>query len=169
MTTTSRQHIADVVRAARAFHGLTQAELAQRVGVHTQTIGNLERGTVETSPDLISSLERELKIDLSPAALAGAASADVIRREMVRRIAELSESDALVMAGETLRFIKEWESSSAETQRPAGDPGPTEPTLRHEQRDGDGQQNHDGHRERQDGEGQRTVYSQPLVLTEPDE
>lgn len=89
-------------------HGLTQAELASRVGVHTQTIGNLERATVETSPELIAALERALRIDLSPAALAGGASADVIRRELVRRFAQLSDSDALVLAGETLRFIREW-------------------------------------------------------------
>lgn len=108
MTTTRRQHVAEVVRAARAHHGLTQAELAGKVGVHTQTIGNLERATVETSPELITALERVLRIDLSPAALAGGASADVIRRELVRRFAELSDSDALVLAGETLRFIHEW-------------------------------------------------------------
>lgn len=108
MSTTRRQHVADVVKAARAFQGMTQAELASAVGVHTQTIGNLERGTVETSPELITALERVLKIDLSPVAMVSSASAEVIKRELVRRFSELGEAESLLLAGETLRFILAW-------------------------------------------------------------
>ena len=108
MTATRRQQIADVVRAARTFNDMTQAQLAEAVGVHAQTIGNLERALVDTSPDLLRSLERVLHIDLAPAALTAFASAELVRSELVRRFGDLGDADAVILAGETLRFIIDW-------------------------------------------------------------
>lgn len=113
--TARRQQIAEAVKQARKRKGLTQTELGRRVGAHQQTIGNLERGLVDTSPELLERLEEVLGISLSTAALSAQASADVVRDELARRLTGLTHAEALLLVGEALRFVLDW--------TPGGDAG----------------------------------------------
>lgn len=104
-----RQQLAAAVRRARIARQLTQAQLAERVGVHHQTIGNLERGTVDVSPDVLTRVEQELGIKLNAHRLANQAAVQVIVETLERRLAEIGESDGLVLCGEMLRYIASWQ------------------------------------------------------------
>lgn len=106
-----RQQIAAAVKKARTSLGLTQAQLAEQVGVHEQTIGNIERGTVDVSNDVMGRVEQVLEITLSPQRLASQAAAQVIFDQIEVKLAGLSESDGLVLAGEVLRFVIGWQPS----------------------------------------------------------
>ncbi|MEJ4099779.1 helix-turn-helix transcriptional regulator [Corynebacterium mastitidis] len=50
----------NLVRKYRRWHEMSQAELAQRVGVSRQTIANIERGNYSPSVHLALALCREL-------------------------------------------------------------------------------------------------------------
>lgn len=51
----------NMVRKYRRWHELSQAELAEKVGVSRQTIANIERGNYSPSVHLALSICKELK------------------------------------------------------------------------------------------------------------
>ena len=58
-----RQHIGEQVRAARRARGLTQEDLAARIGRTTESISNLERA--KTTPTLTTLTALAAALDLS--------------------------------------------------------------------------------------------------------
>ena len=54
-----------VLQQARHRRKLTQAALAQKVGVHKITISRLERGDRQPSMDLLQKLAKALKVTLA--------------------------------------------------------------------------------------------------------
>lgn len=54
----------EALRAAREAAGLTQAELARRVGVSVDTIGRAERGDRDTPATTIGRIARVLGVSL---------------------------------------------------------------------------------------------------------
>lgn len=106
--TARRQQIAEAVRDARKAKGWTQGQLASQVGAHAQTIGNLERALVDTSPELLGKLELVLGINLSAASLSAFASAEVVRDELAQRLSAMTRPEALLLVGEVLRFVLDW-------------------------------------------------------------
>ena len=111
MHATRAQQIAGLVRDARARRGWSQAELADKVGVHKQTIGNLERASHATQPELLERISKELDVDLSAAAQAGQVLIDVIVDDLTALMRELGESRGLRMAADVLQFVAEWKDA----------------------------------------------------------
>lgn len=108
-----RQQMATVVREARVAAGLSQAELAERIGVHKGTIGNLERGEHEPSPETLSAVESALGIDLSPVSLASTSALQVVRAAILDRYAGLSEADRLIFLGSLINYVSDWQPPAA--------------------------------------------------------
>lgn len=88
--------------------GLTQAQLANQVGVHEQTIGNIERGTVDVSPDVLARVEETLEIELDPSRLASLAAVEVIMDQVESKLADLDNTHGLVFVGELLQWVTGW-------------------------------------------------------------
>ena len=114
--TTDLKRLADIVRERRTARGLTQRELAERVGVHEQTIGNLERGNRATDPATLAKVGKVLGVDLtSPTAVAGAQvlaqSVEAIRTELARRAESMDTAQQLVFFGEVMTFVTSWTPS----------------------------------------------------------
>lgn len=60
-----RTHITNVIRALRFAHGeMTQADLAQRIGVTRQTIIAIEQGRYSPSLEMAFQIARVFKIPL---------------------------------------------------------------------------------------------------------
>src|SRR3954465_1166621 len=57
-----RDYIAQVVREARRARGLTQEDLAARIGVATQSLSNLERG--KTMPTIATLMRMAEELDM---------------------------------------------------------------------------------------------------------
>lgn len=107
------QRIAAAVKSARRDLNLTQAQLAEACGVHEQTIGNVERGLFETSPEVLAALTRVLGIRLTDAALAAFESASNVERVLQARVRELDDVDALMLVAQTLAYVYAWEPGDA--------------------------------------------------------
>ncbi len=60
-----KKHIGRRVRLARDQAGLTQEKLAEKTGVTTATISNLERGTVLTSVTTLEQIASSLNVSLT--------------------------------------------------------------------------------------------------------
>jgi transcriptional regulator with XRE-family HTH domain len=56
------EHIAANVRRVRRQCGLTQADLAEKVGVDPRTVQNVERATVDVTATTLVALARELGV-----------------------------------------------------------------------------------------------------------
>lgn len=112
-----REQIAAAVKNARVKQGLSQEQLAARAGVYKGTVGNLERGSHDTSPDTLEAIERVLELDLSPAALAAGSAISLATAEVERRYAELSEPERLMFLGNLLTFITRWQPELPPTAR----------------------------------------------------
>lgn len=108
-TESQRKRLGDAVRRRRRAAHLTQAQLAELVDAHTQTIGNLERGIHDPKPELLVAIGRVLQMDTSTAALAIRETVDVIRSNMLDRVDELGEAQALMFVGSVWRYVIEWE------------------------------------------------------------
>lgn len=108
MNTTRLQQIARVVREARVEAGLSQAELADKVGVHKQTIGNLERASHTSAPELLDRLRIELGVNLSASSLATQAAIDMVCAELADRVHGLDEAQGLMLVAETLNYVQGW-------------------------------------------------------------
>ena len=52
------------LKEARKSYGITQEELAKRIGVHVSMIAQMERGTKQASPPLIADIATELGCSL---------------------------------------------------------------------------------------------------------
>ncbi len=61
---TIRRRLSKNVRYLRTLHGLTQEELAERVGNTHKHIGEIERGRVNVGIDIVSKLARALSVDV---------------------------------------------------------------------------------------------------------
>jgi transcriptional regulator with XRE-family HTH domain len=61
---TIRRRLSKNVRYLRTLHGLTQEELAERVGNTHKHIGEIERARVNVSLDIVSKLARALSVDV---------------------------------------------------------------------------------------------------------
>lgn len=107
-----RRQIAAAVRQARLSAGLSQEELAQRVGVHKRTIGNVESGSRDTTHETLRGIERALGIDLSPGALTASAALHIVSETIRETHAGLSESLALMFIGDVLTFVSHWSPGS---------------------------------------------------------
>ncbi|AXK88879.1 helix-turn-helix domain-containing protein [Nocardia farcinica] len=59
----SAQHIAAELRAARARRKLTQAELAERAGLHVNSVARLERGERDAKVGQILALASALGVE----------------------------------------------------------------------------------------------------------
>lgn len=108
MADTRAQQIAQIVRRARLAHDWTQANLAQEVGVHKQTIYHIETAKHPPSAELMGKLEQVLDVDLGATSLAGQALIDVLVDELVKRMRDMSPNEGLLMASETLAFVSHW-------------------------------------------------------------
>lgn len=108
MVTTRTQYLAAAVRDARQAQGITQAELAKLVGVHAQTIGNLERAQHEPSPDLVAKVTQVLRLDMSNESLAAQQSVALIERSMIDRLQAMTEAERLIFVGEVMRYVVQW-------------------------------------------------------------
>jgi transcriptional regulator with XRE-family HTH domain len=73
--------LARLVRSARAVSGMSQAELATRIGTSKQFIGLVESGRNRASVDTLQRMAEEL--DLDDTALVGAMLTDQIGDEYV--------------------------------------------------------------------------------------
>lgn len=100
-----QQLVAEAVRRRRRELGWTQAELAERVGVHTQSIGNLERASHATSPELLIRVQQALDIDLSTTRQAARMVIDAISDDLYSRIERMDPTEAVLMVGMVQRFI----------------------------------------------------------------
>lgn len=116
MPTTRLQQVAQLVKTARVERGLTQAELAEKVGVHTQTIGNLERASHRSEPELLSKLEEVLEVDLSAVGIAAQSMLDMVCATLSLRMRDVGDAKALVLAAETLDFVNEWADAQLRSQ-----------------------------------------------------
>lgn len=67
MTKITKDNIGSVIRDRRFKAGLTQAELADKVGITAQTVSNIENGGagsyVNTIVDLFNNLQADLTIE----------------------------------------------------------------------------------------------------------
>jgi transcriptional regulator with XRE-family HTH domain len=61
---TIRRRLSKNVRYLRTLHGLTQEELAERVGNTHKHIGEIERARVNVGIDIVSKLARALAVDV---------------------------------------------------------------------------------------------------------
>ncbi len=75
------------VREHRQMRGLTQSQLAERVGVETETISRLERGSA--LPSLLKIEELAAALDVSVAALVGGSS--TLPSDLARQMESLFE------------------------------------------------------------------------------
>lgn len=108
MPSTRKQQIAQLVRDARLAKGWTQAELAERVDRHPQTIGHIERALHHPNPELMGRLESELDTDLSAEAQVGHAMLDEIVRALSVRMRDLGPVDGMRITSDTLEFVESW-------------------------------------------------------------
>lgn len=115
MATTRLQRLAAAVRDARQARGWTQRQLAEAVGVHPQTIGNLERASHETSPEVVEKVMRALNIDLTPGAVAAHDSVAVIQAQVAERLKTMSEAERMIFVGEVMRYVTRWTPDDDET------------------------------------------------------
>ena len=58
------EHIAANVRRLRRQRGLTQPQLAERVGVETRTVQNVETAAVDVSATTLVAMARELRVNV---------------------------------------------------------------------------------------------------------
>lgn len=105
MAATDRQQLAEAVRTAMKARGMTQAALAEAVGAHEQTIGNLVRAKHDPEPALIERIEEALDVDLSPAALIARAMVTMADDALRERLAQLPPSEQLILIGEVVRMV----------------------------------------------------------------
>ena|SRR5277367_2448174 len=81
----------ELLREARARHGISQRRLALRAGTSQDAISRIERGvespTLERLSHLLMMLGERLEIDTSPLADAGASEAQRTPRERLREAA----------------------------------------------------------------------------------
>jgi len=61
---TVRRRLSKNVRYLRTLHGMTQEQLAERVGNTHKHIGEIERARVNVSLDIVSKLARALSVDV---------------------------------------------------------------------------------------------------------
>lgn len=109
MPSTRKQQIAQLVRDARTAKGWTQAELADRLGVNTQTISHIERAMHQPSRQgLLERLEETLDTDLSAEAQVGHAMLDEIMRKLSERMRGLGPADGMRMASDILDAVETW-------------------------------------------------------------
>lgn len=120
MPSTRAQQIAHIVRNARLARGWTQPNLAEEVGVHRQTIGNLERASHQTHPELLEKLEEVLDVDLSPQGVAGQAAIDMIVLSLTDKMRDLGPHEGLRLGSDVLDFVEEWEPKAKGTRRRSG-------------------------------------------------
>jgi transcriptional regulator with XRE-family HTH domain len=107
--TTRKQQIAHLVRSARTEKGWTQAELAGRVGVNTQTISHIERALhMPSRLGLMERLEDVLDTDLSAEAQVGHAMIDEIVTKLTDRMRELDPVAGLRLASDVLEMVESW-------------------------------------------------------------
>lgn len=110
----SRQALADRLRAARLARGLTQAEVARALGLHRPAISEIEAGRRSVSSDELVELSRALSVplaDLLPGAVPsvpGPADADATAHEqtilaMVRTIVEQFDPEQVILFGSHAR------------------------------------------------------------------
>lgn len=59
-----RKELGDKLRNAREKAGLTQQEVADKTGMHTNYYARIERGEINTSYDKLSKLKQVLKVDI---------------------------------------------------------------------------------------------------------
>ncbi|GMU26367.1 MAG: hypothetical protein AMXMBFR16_12720 [Candidatus Uhrbacteria bacterium] len=60
------QNIPHLIRQYRRWNNITQAELADRVGVKKQHISNIENGRAGASPQLLEKILVELNLEIRP-------------------------------------------------------------------------------------------------------
>ncbi len=58
------QKLAKILREAREKAGLTQAEVAEKAGIHFNYYARVERGEVTPRVDIVENIARALKINL---------------------------------------------------------------------------------------------------------
>lgn len=115
-----KKHIATVIRAARKAKGLTQEDVADRIGRTPESLSNLERGQAIPSVETVLSLCEIL--DIRVERLLGVGSSQVetrntedmrIAQEMVQILEQL-DGKTLVLAKAQLEallnFQMEWSS-----------------------------------------------------------
>lgn len=61
----AKKTLAAIIRNAREASGLTQLEIANKAGVHPNTIAKIERGIQEPSYPTLKKLAKVLDIDLN--------------------------------------------------------------------------------------------------------
>jgi transcriptional regulator with XRE-family HTH domain len=107
--TTRKQQIAQLVRNARTEKGWTQAYLAERVGVNTQTISHIERAMhMPSRLGLLERLEDTLDVDLSAEAQVGHAILDEIVSKLTERMRDLGPMEGLRLAADVLDVVESW-------------------------------------------------------------
>lgn len=92
------------LRAARKTAGLSQAELAKRIGSDQAIISRIERGESMGTPDVLRALGKELKVtvsyligeDAADHAVRPARDAIASDRKMPKGLRELADDDALI-------------------------------------------------------------------------
>ena len=61
----SQEKLGKNVKKAREKLGLTQEELAEKVGIHVSYVSRIERGKVNPSYDILENLAKVLKVKYS--------------------------------------------------------------------------------------------------------
>lgn len=106
MATRQQRLVAEQIRRRRQELGWTQAQLAARVGVHAQSIGNLERALHATDPETLRKVQQALNMaDFSEGRLAALQAAEVIRDTVITKIEEMEAAQALMYVGRVLAYV----------------------------------------------------------------
>ena len=61
---TEDQQLAKILKTAREKAGLTQAEVAEKAGIHFNYYARVERGEVTPRVDIVENIARALKIEV---------------------------------------------------------------------------------------------------------
>ena len=110
-----RAMIAKAVRQARLRAGLTQGELAERVGASKGAISNLERRLSATKPETLRRLEQVLDLDLSGETLIAHELVEPIVAKVEERVAALDTAQRIVFLGQLLTYVAGWDDDASDT------------------------------------------------------
>lgn len=101
--------LSSVLREARAVKGLSQKEVAARLGLHQRQISDLERSKVDTRLSTLQNVARALDLELV-----------LIPRQLVSTVRGLQHSEPASAADRPLYSLGEDESSISPPRRSKG-------------------------------------------------
>lgn len=101
--------LSNVLREARVVKGLSQKEVAARLGLHQRQISDLERSKVDTRLSTLQNVARALDLELV-----------LIPRRLISTVEGLQHSEPASAAGRPLYSLEEKESPVSPPRRSKG-------------------------------------------------